>query len=111
MKKIVIQFLAVVLGVFLAAELVNGVSIDGLYAATVVAIVLGLLNVLVRPILIALTLPITIVTLGLFIFILNGILFYFVGTIVKGFYVTGFIPALLGALIVSLVSWGIQKLQ
>ena len=111
MKKIIIQFLAVVLGVFLAAEFVNGVSVDGFYAAAVVAVVLGILNVLVRPLLVVLTLPITIVTLGLFIFILNGLLFYFVGTIVKGFIVTGFIPAILGALIVSLVSWGIQKLQ
>jgi len=111
MKKITIQFLAVVLGVFVAAKFVDGVNVAGLYTAIIVAVMLGILNVLVRPLLVALTLPITILTLGLFLLVLNGFLFYFVGTIVKGFEVTGFMPAILGACIVSLVSWGIQKLQ
>jgi len=110
MNKMIVRFLAVVLGLFVAAELVSGVSIEGLYAAIIVAVFLGLMNILVRPVLVVLTLPITIVTLGIFIFVINALIFLFIGTIVKGFEVEGFVPALLGSLIVSTISWFIQKI-
>jgi putative membrane protein len=110
MEKILIRFIAVVLGLFLASHVVSGIVVTGLYPAIIVALVLGFLNLIVRPILVVLTLPITILTLGLFVFIINGLLFYFVGTIVKGFEVQGFVPALLGSIIVSVVSALIQKL-
>lgn len=110
MSNILLRFSSVVLGLFVAAYFIEGIMIDGLYPAIIVALILGVLNVIVRPILVVLTLPITILTLGLFIFIINGLLFLFVGTIVKGFEVNGFIPALLGSIVVSLVSALIHKL-
>lgn len=110
MGKLILRFLAIVLGLFVAAYFVPGVSVDGLYAAGIVAILLGVLNLTVRPILVFLTLPITIVTLGLFIFVINALIFMFVGTIVKGFDVQGFLPALFGSLVVSIVSSVVQKL-
>lgn len=110
MSKIVIRFLAIVLGLFVAEQVVPGISISGLYTAGVVAVCLGVLNLLVRPILLILTLPITILTLGLFIFVLNASLFLFVGSFVKGFEIDGFIPALLGSIVVSIISWIVQKI-
>lgn len=110
MKKWTIHFLAVILGLFVAAYFVPGVSISGLYAAGVVAAVLGVMNLVIRPILVFLTLPITVVTLGLFIFVINALIFMFVGTVVKGFEVHGFVAALLGSLVVSIVSSVVQKI-
>jgi putative membrane protein len=110
MNKIVVRFLAVVLGLFIAEQVVSGISINGLYTAVVVAVCLGVLNLLVRPILLILTLPITILTFGLFVFVLNALLFLFIGSFVKGFEIDGFIPALLGSFVVSLISWIIQKI-
>ena len=89
----------------LAAYLVPGIVVDGFYTALVVALVLGIMNALVRPILIFLTLPINILTLGLFTLIINAVLFWFVSTVVKGFEVRGFTAAFWGALIVWAVSW------
>ncbi len=110
MTKTLIRFSGVVLGLFVAEHFVPGISISGLYSATMVALFLGILNIIVRPILVLLTLPITIVTLGFFIFIVNAGIFLFVGTIVKGFYVESFISAFLGSLIVSIISWFVQKI-
>ncbi len=102
---IIKHFLATVLALFVASYFVPGISVDSFYTACIVAVLLGIINLLVRPVLMVLTLPITIVTMGLFIFILNAALFWFVGTFVEGFVVLGFIPALLGSLIVSLTNW------
>lgn len=105
MNTIIIHVLATVLALFVASEVVSGISIDGLYSAIVVAVLLGILNATVRPILIVLTLPVTILTLGVFVFVLNALLFWFVSSFVQGFSVDGFFPALLGSLFVSLASW------
>ena len=110
MEKIILRFASVVLGLFVAAYFIDGVSLDGLYPAIIVALILGFLNLIVRPMLVILTLPITIVTLGLFIFVINALLFFFVSTFVTGFTVNGFIPALLGSIVVSLVSATVHKL-
>lgn len=93
------------LAIMLAASIVPGIRVDGLVAALVGGLLLGLVNAIVRPVLIILTLPITLVTLGLFLLVLNGFCFWLVASIVKGFYVGGFWSACLGALIVSIVSW------
>lgn len=82
-----------------------GIGVAGFYAALITALVLGLVNAVIRPLLILLTLPINILTLGLFTLVINAFLFWFVSTVVKGFAVTGFWPAFWGALILSLVSW------
>ena len=87
-----------------------GVEVDGFYAALITALVLGLVNAVIRPIVILLTLPANILTLGLFTFVINGFMFWLVATIVKGFTVTGFAPAFLGALIMTLVGWLMNSL-
>jgi putative membrane protein len=93
------------LAIMLAASIVPGISVDGLVPALVGGLLLGLVNAVVRPVLIILTLPITLITLGLFLLVLNGFCFWLVASIVKGFSVSGFSSAFLGALIVSVVSW------
>ena len=92
------------LALLIVTKLSIGVSIDGLWSALVAAIVLGVVNTLVRPVLVLLTLPITLLTLGLFIFFINAALFYFVASVVDGFYVAGFLAALFGSLLVSIIS-------
>jgi len=82
-----------------------GVEISGLLAALGAGLVFGLINAIVRPVLVILTLPLTLVTLGLFLFVLNGFCFWLTSALVKGFEVHGFWPALFGALLVSVVSW------
>jgi putative membrane protein len=85
--------------------LFDSIRVDSFTTAMIVAVVLGLVNAFIRPLLILLTLPATIVTLGLFIFVINGLLFWFVGSFIKGFTVAGFWPALFGAIAYSLISW------
>lgn len=101
---LITRVLVAALSLLFAAYLIPGIVVDSIYTAIVVAIVLGLLNLIVRPILIVLTLPVTIVTLGLFIFVINAALFMFVASFVNGFEVSGFFVALLGSLFVSVVS-------
>jgi putative membrane protein len=86
------------------AYLMPTISVASFGAALVAALVLGLVNTIVRPILVLLTLPATLLTLGLFIFVINGLLFWWVGTFVQGFVVMGFWPGVLGALLYSIVS-------
>lgn len=101
--RIIFRILIVALVVFSLPTLVPGIDVSGFYAALVVAILLGIINITLKPLLFILTLPVTILTLGLFSFVINAILLKFVATIVKGFEINGFIPALLGSLIISLV--------
>lgn len=84
---------------------IDGISIEGPYAAIIAAIILGLVNAVLRPLVLLLSLPVTILTLGLFTLVVNAFLFWFVSTIVKGFEVSGFVSAFVGALIVSIVSF------
>lgn len=93
------------LALLLVTRIVPGVTVDGFYSALVVALVLGIVNALIRPILIFLTLPINVLTLGLFTLVLNALLFWFVSTLVKGFHVSGFAAAFWGALVLWAVSW------
>lgn len=104
MTNIIIRILLGALALLLVAEVVPGISVDGLYPAVIAAIVLGLLNGIVRPILVILTLPVTIVTLGLFIFVINAALFLFAASFIAGFSVSGFWVALLGSVLVSVVT-------
>ena len=88
-----------------AAYLINGITVESFYTALIVALFLGFINAIIRPILIILTLPVTLLSLGLFIFVINGFLFWFLSTFIKGFEVDGFIPAIMGAITVSVFSW------
>jgi len=84
--------------------LVPSVSVDSFYIALVTALVLGLVNTVIRPLLVLLTLPISVVTLGLFILVINGLMFWFVASFVDGFHVAGFWAAFWGALAYSVIS-------
>ena len=100
-----LRVLANALAIFLAAAIVPGIEIRGVLTALGAGLVLGLVNAVVRPILVILTLPLTLVTLGLFLFVLNGLCLLLTSLLVKGFEVHGFWAAVFGALIVSVVSW------
>ena len=102
--KIITKILIAALALLLTASLVPGIEVSGVYTAVIAAIILGVLNLIVRPILVILTLPVTILTLGLFVFVINAALFLFVASFVDGFKVDGFLVALLGSLIVSIIS-------
>lgn len=92
------------------AYLLPGITVASFGSALIAALVLGLLNMLVKPVLVFLTLPITIVTLGLFLIVLNALLFWFAGSILKGFQVAGFWWALAGAVLYSLISGLLSRL-
>ena len=85
------------------------VSVDGVTAALAAAFVLGLVNAVVRPLFVLLTLPITVVTLGAFLLVINGLLLWFVSAFVPGFHVNGFLAAVVGSVLLSIVSWILTK--
>jgi putative membrane protein len=101
----VLRVLVNILAIVLAASVVPGIRLDGVLAAIAAGLLLGVVNAFVRPVLLILTLPITLVTLGLFLLVLNGLCLWLVAAVVKGFHVAGFWSAVLGALVVSVVSW------
>jgi putative membrane protein len=92
------------------AYLMPSITVSDFTAALVAALVLGLVNAVVRPVLVLLTLPVTILTLGLFIFVLNGLLFWGVASWLEGFSVAGFWSGVLGAILFSIVSWLLSAL-
>lgn len=104
MVTLLTRLLLTALTLLVIAAYVPGIIVTGLYPALVAAVVLGVLNTLVRPILFILTLPITIITLGVFMVIINGALFWFAASFIDGFAVTNFWYAVLGSLIVSIIS-------
>lgn len=104
MSYLIFRWIINALALLLVAYLVPGFGVATLYTALIAALVLGLVNALVRPLLFVLTLPVTILTLGLFTFVLNALMIWLVSTIVKGFTVEGFVPALLAAVILWVVS-------
>ena len=84
---------------------------DSWYTALVVAVLLAVINVTIKPLLLLLTLPLTLLTLGLFVWVINAALLWFIASFVEGFSVEGFVPALWGALMLSLVHWVVRKLS
>ena len=104
MQGIVIRTLIYMLGLFLASRLLPGVSIVGTGSFILAAVLLGLANAFIRPLMFVLTFPLTIVTLGLLIFVLNAAMFGLVAAILDNFQVAGFWSALFGAVIVSITS-------
>src|SRR5438045_2496906 len=92
------------LALLIISNIIPGFSISSTYTALIVVIVLGLINATIRPLLLLLTLPINILTLGLFTLVINALMILLVSSIVKGFNVEGFVPAFWGALVLSLIS-------
>jgi putative membrane protein len=104
MGSLLLRWLLSALALLAVAYLYPGVKVESFFAAVVAALVLGLANAVIRPILVILTLPVTILTLGLFLFVINALLFWLVAEIVKGFSVQGFLAALVGSLLYSLIT-------
>jgi putative membrane protein len=92
------------LALMLVAYLYSGVSIDSPLAAIVAAVVLGIVNAIIRPVLLFLTLPVTLLTLGLFIFVINALMFWLTAELVPGFRVSGFMQALIGSVMYSVIT-------
>jgi putative membrane protein len=103
--RLLLRWLFSALALLLVAYLVPGIIVANFYSAVMAALILGLVNALIRPILFILTLPINILTLGLFTLVINALLFWFVSTVVQGFNVGGFWPAFWGAVVMTIVGW------
>ena len=103
--SLLLRWLFSAISLMLVAYLVPGITVVSFFAALMAALVLGLVNALIRPVLSLLTLPVNILTLGLFTLVINALLFWLASSIVKGFNVAGFWPAFWGALVMWLISW------
>jgi putative membrane protein len=108
--KLVIAWLLHALALLAVAYLVPGIHVATFPAALIAALVIALVNMLIRPILVILTLPITILTLGLFILVINGVLFYAIGHLLSGFEVQTLGSGIIGALVYSVISWILSAL-
>jgi len=102
--KILVRWLLLAAALLLVAHIYTGVQVQSFVSALIAALVIGLFNTLLRPLLVLLTLPVTVLTLGLFLFIINAAMFYLAARVLDGFSVAGFGAALLGSLIYSLCS-------
>ena len=101
--RIILKWLLSAVALLAVAYLYSGVQVNSFGSALIAAAVIGLLNMIVRPVLVVLTLPVTIVTLGLFLFVINALLFWAASGLLSGFQVSGFVAALIGSLIYSLL--------
>lgn len=108
--RLLIVWLINAAALFVLPYLMQSIRVENFTAALIAALVLGLVNTLIRPILVLLTLPVTVLTLGLFILVINGLLFWAVANFVPGFHVAGFWSAVGGAILYSLISWGLSSL-
>ncbi|MEK7479891.1 MAG: phage holin family protein [Patescibacteria group bacterium] len=107
----ILKYLGTVAAVYLTVSIIPGISVAGGWVTILlVALAWSVIMMVVKPVLAILTLPITIITLGLFSFVLNALLFWAMTLVVPGFVVDGFVPALLGALVLSVLSWFIHKI-
>jgi len=106
--RLIVKWLLSALALLAVTYVYSGVQVSNFTSALIAAAVIGLLNMIVRPVLVVLTLPVTIVTLGLFLFIINALLFWAASGLLQGFNVTGFVAALIGSLIYSLLGLVIE---
>jgi putative membrane protein len=109
MMKLLVKWLLSAAALLFVAYIYSGVQVRTFSAALIAAFVIGLLNTVVRPILVVLTLPVTVVTLGLFLFVINALMFWAASGLLEGFYVRGFVAALIGSLIYSLLGVVIES--
>ncbi len=108
--RLLLIWLINTVALFALPWLMDSIQIDSFTTALFAALVLALVNTLIRPILLVLTLPFTVLTLGLFIFVINGLMFWAASEMVAGFHVAGFMSAVLGALLYSVISWALSAL-
>jgi putative membrane protein len=105
MIGLLVRWLVLTAAILLTAYLLEGIHVGGFFSALFAAAILGVLNVFLRPVLFLLTLPITVLTFGLFTFVINAMLLLMASGIISGFKVTGFWTALLGSLLITIISW------
>lgn len=108
--KALIHILATAAALLVIPEFIDGIMVASFYTALIVAVLWGIVGFTIRPVLSLLTLPINIITFGLFSFVINALLFWFLATFIAGFTVTGFVPALLGSVVLSAVAWVLHAL-
>ena len=105
MLKLIVRALIGALGLYLASIFVDGIAIDDTTTLLIAALVLGLVNALIRPVVFLLTLPLTILTLGLFLLIISAAMLGLTAYLLQGFTVSGLVPAVIGSVVLSIVSW------
>ena len=103
--KLLIGWLLNALALLAVAYFVPGIHVSSFTYALIAAAVIGLANILIKPILLILTLPVTIITLGLFIFVINGLMFWLAGYVLQGFDVKSIMAGIIGAIVYSIISW------
>lgn len=108
--KLILKWLLSAAALLAVAYLYTGVTVTSFTSALIAAAVLGALNAVVRPVLVLLTLPVTLVTLGLFLFVINALMFWAAASLLSGLHVTGFVAALIGSLIYSVLQLAIEFL-
>lgn len=108
--RILLVWLVNTIALIAVAYLMPSITVASFTTALIAALVLGLVNAVIRPVLILLTLPVTVITLGLFILVINGLLFWLVGSFIEGFVVQGFWAGFFGAILFSIVSWVLSAL-
>lgn len=108
--NLLIKWLVMTVSILIGAYLLPGVVISGFWAAFCLALLLGILNVLLKPILILITLPVNILTLGLFTFVINAFIILIASSVIKGFYVEGFWAAMLFSIVLSVISYVLNAL-
>jgi len=109
MRGILVRWLVLTAAIIIASYVLDGIQVAGFFSAFFAAAILGILNAFFRPILIILTLPINILTLGLFTFIINALLLKMASGVISGFDVRGFWAAVFGSVIISLISWALNS--
>lgn len=109
MLKLILKWLLSASALLFVAYLYSGVEVRSFGAAMIAALVIGLFNIVLRPVLVLLTLPVTVVTLGLFLFVINALMFWAAASVLDGFQVRGFVAALIGSLIYSVIGIVIES--
>ena len=104
--RLLINVVAILIIAYIAPSLIR---VDGFLAALVAAILLGIVNTIIRPILVILTFPLTLLSFGLFLLVVNGLMLWLVSALMRGFHVNGFWGALFGSILISIVSWILSK--
>lgn len=110
MPQFLLTWLVATISLMITAYIVPGFVVNSFFAAAIAAVVLGLVNAIIKPILVLLTLPLTVLTLGLFLFVINAFTIWLAGAITPGFRVVGFGPALVGSIVLTLVASGLNFL-
>lgn len=107
--KIILNWILISVSVFVTTKIISGIIVDPIWVALVVGACLTLFNMFIKPIIKVLTLPLNILTLGLFSLVINSILFWYLGTFIKGFEVSTLVAAFVGAIVVSVINWLFSK--